>query len=124
MREHHSKNWDRGLQNGREARRNVQFTPKEEGIIPAKHEQPGEGKNCIIASAPGPELRPPNRNQDEDCDGDYEADCNERHRWQIAKSDFDDKPGRAPNHAEREPCECDAPVSPHAARPSFSESDA
>jgi hypothetical protein len=50
MRENHSEDRNRRLQNGSQAGRDIFFSPKEQGIIEREHKKTGKGEKEIIAT--------------------------------------------------------------------------
>lgn len=74
MSEHHSKDRDGGLQNGRKTGRDVEFGPKEERIIHGKHQDASERENKEIGPTRRKKTHASDRYGEKHSDGDYESE--------------------------------------------------
>src|SRR5262249_19409317 len=88
----------------------MQFAPKQEHIIDREHKNAGKSEDAVIGSALREQTRLTNGNGNQCNNCNEEPDSNVRNRGQIAQTDLDREPGRAPDDAERQPRRWYAPV--------------
>ena len=77
MREEHSENWNRGLEDGGKTGRNIKFAPEQQRVIQAKHQHAGQSENQVIESVSRQQPRATDRNCDENDDCDHEPQSDE-----------------------------------------------
>src|ERR1700726_640346 len=88
----------------------MQLAPKKKRVIDRKHEYARERERSVIGTAQWEQSRSANRNGNQHCNRDNKPDSNKRNRRQIAQTEFDGKPGRTPDPAERQPGDRNTPI--------------
>ena len=101
MREDHSENRNRRLQDRGETGGNVKFRPEKERVIHAEHQNAGPGEQFKITAAFWNQRHAADGDRKQNDNRNHEPDRDERDRRQIAQPKLDRQPGRAPDEAER-----------------------
>ena len=101
MREHHSEDGDRRLQDRGQPRRNVKLRPEKQGVVDREHEHARPRQQFEVAASGREQRNAPHRNRQENDDRDDKTKRDERDRREIAQPELDGEPGRAPDDAER-----------------------
>ena len=100
MREDHSEDRDRRLQNRGETRGNVKLGPEKQRVIYAEHQDAGPREEFEIPAAPRNQGHATNRNREENGDRNEKTNRYEGNRRKITKSELDREPGRTPDQTE------------------------
>src|SRR5262245_12635711 len=97
----------------------MQLRPKQQRVVHGKHENSGHREDDIIFASSWEQMRSAYRHSHEHEDRDEKTNRHERNGREIAQSDFDGKPGGAPNNAKGHPGDWHTP--PNFRSPPFSQ---
>jgi hypothetical protein len=102
MREDHSEDRNRRLEDRGKPGGNVKLRPEKQRVIYAEHQDAGPGEQFEIAAVRRNQAHPPEGNREQNDDRNQESNRDERNGPEIAQPEFDGEPGRAPDEAERD----------------------
>src|SRR2546423_13538742 len=77
VREKHPENWNRCLENSRETRRDVEFSPENRRVIQGKHQNTADREREIIRGSRRPQAGPSNGERKQNQNRDEKADADE-----------------------------------------------
>src|SRR6266576_5993891 len=81
----------------------MQFTPKKQSVIYGEHQNASKGQHCVIGAALRQHAHSSSRDGQKNKDCEQKTDTRIGNRRQIAQSNLDNEPGRAPNDTKRQP---------------------